>query len=63
MTSRKPGLEEEAAPFETGSKDASERAVSKAPRLARPTSGPVDIRALHEEISADFPKTLARLAE
>lgn len=60
MTTRKPGVEEEPAPFE---KDGAEPAIGTIPRTAQPKSGPIDLKAMHEEIARDFPKTLARLAE
>ncbi len=36
---------------------------AKAANPAQPVKGPVDYKALREELIAEFPKTLARLAE
>ena len=35
----------------------------KATQPVRPVKGPVDYKALREELISEFPKTLARLAE
>ena len=42
---------------------AKKRASGKAAHLAQAVKGPVDYKALRKELIAEFPKTLARLAE
>jgi hypothetical protein len=58
MSKPDPGMEENPPPpFEDTAATPAEAKVAK----PRPT--PLDMRAIHDEVAAKFPKTIARLAE
>jgi hypothetical protein len=60
MTTRKPGVEEDHAPFKD---DEGETAATSLTHKARPVEGGIDFRAMRTRLAARFPKTLAKLAE